>query len=225
MRASDEKKILAEELTPDGEELVLYRLDGSYHLRVGGLELMSSRAHGSEEELARRACAHLAGRRSPRVLIGGLGFGFTLRTALDLLRDDAEVIVCEVFESLLQANQGELGELTNHPLTDPRVQARSADVQTLLGQKGAFDAIILDVDNGPWAFTLRSNGRLYTRQGVARLFESLRRQGTLAIWATEPTPKFERLLETTGFVVHSEQVPALGADGGPAHTIVIARRL
>jgi len=225
MRASDEKKILAEELTPDGEELVLYRLDGSYHLRVGGLELMSSRAHGSEEELARRACAHLATIHSPRVLIGGLGFGYTLRAALDLLPGNAEVIVCEVFESLLQANRAELGELAGHPLADPRVKAHSADVQTLLCEKGAFDAIILDVDNGPWAFTLRSNDRLYTRKGVARLFESLRRQGTLAVWATEATPKFERLLESAGFVVRSGQVPALGADGGPSHTIVIARRL
>jgi len=224
MRASDVKTILAEELTPDGEELILYRLDGSYNLRVGGLELMSSRAHGSEEELARMACANLDDEPAPRVLVGGLGFGYTLRATLDLLPAKGEVVVCEVFDSLLEANRGELGELTLHPLNDPRVTAHSTDVQAMLQTPDSFDAIILDVDNGPWAFTLRSNDRIYTRKGVARLFECLRARGTLAVWSTEKTPRFERLLEATGFEVHSEQVPALGADGGPDHTIVIGRR-
>lgn len=220
----DVSKVLAQQLTPDGEELILMRRAGAYQLRVGGLELMSSHAHGSEEELAQVALGHLESDYPARVLIGGLGFGYTLRATLDRLNDSSRVVVCEVFEMLLEWNRGALGDLADHPLADPRVAVRHDDVQNLLGKAEEFDAIILDVDNGPEAFTLRSNNRLYTRKGIAKLFASLRRPGALAVWSSEEAPRFERRLEAAGFEVRSQPSAALGASGGPDHTIILALR-
>ena len=224
----DVSRVLAQQLTPDGEELILMRRAGAYQLRVGGLELMSSHAHGSEEELARLALEHLdrGGSRQdgPRVLVGGLGFGYTLRATLDHLPANAQVVVCEVFELLLEWNRGVLGELANHPLTDPRVTIFHDDVQNLLGTPKAFDAILLDVDNGPEAFTLRSNNRLYTKKGIAKLFASLRRPGSLAVWSSDEAPRFERRLADVGFEVRSVPSAALGPSGGPDHTIILGLR-
>jgi len=198
---------LARERTPEGDELVLSRRDGAYSLSVGGQELMTSRVHGSEEALARLACAAIAERKTPRVLIGGLGFGYTLRAALDHLPRGAAVTVCEVFASLLNWNRGLLGDLAGRPLEDRRVKAVRADVQTLLDGLERFDAILLDVDNGPEAFTLRSNDSLYTAEGLGRLSRSLTIGGVLAVWSSSPSPEFLRRLKKAGFEAKAENVP------------------
>ena len=214
---------LARERTSDGRELVLSRHDGAYTLSVDGLELMTSRVHGSEETLARRACEAIAERKTPRVLIGGLGFGYTLRAALDHLPKGAAVVVCEVFASLLDWHRSLLADLAGRPLEDRRVTAVRADVQSLLDGRERFDAILLDVDNGPEAFTLRSNGGLYTAEGLARLWRSLTKDGVLAVWSAAPSPEFERRLRKAGFEARTERVSAFG-HGKRRHALFLARR-
>ena len=215
---------LARDTTPEGEELVLLRRDSVYTLRVNGMELMSSRAHGSEEALAKLACDAIARRIQPRVLIGGLGFGYTLRAALDHLPSNAEVILCELFAVLLEWNRGPLGDLAGHPLDDSRVDARNVDVRDALSTSSKYDAIILDVDNGPWGFTLRSNDDLYSQAGIARLSNALTEKGVLAVWSSEPSPEFEKRLSRGGFRVSTETIGARGGNKGPRHTIFIATR-
>jgi spermidine synthase len=200
-------EILARETTPEGDELVLSRRDGTYSLSVGGQELMTSRAHGSEEALARLACEAIAEKRTPRVLVGGLGFGYTLRAALDRLPRGAAVVVCEVFASLLGWNRSLLADLAGRPLEDRRVTAIHADVQTLLDGRQRFDAILLDVDNGPEGFTLRSNDSLYSAEGLARLSRSLTVGGVLAVWSSSASPEFLRRLRKAGFEARTESVP------------------
>jgi spermidine synthase len=202
-------EVLAREKTPEGDELVLSRRDGAYSLSIGGQELMTSRVHGSEEGLARLACAAIAGKKTPRVLVGGLGFGYTLRTALNHLPRGAAVVVCEIFASLLSWNRGLLADLAGRPLEDRRVTAVRADVQTLLDRdnRERFDAILLDVDNGPQAFTLRSNDSLYTLDGLDRLSRSLTAGGVLAVWSSSPSLEFLRRLRKAGFEARTESVP------------------
>lgn len=216
---------LARATTPDGEELLLTRRDGVYLLAVDGLELMSSRSHGSEEAVARLACEGLATKRAPRVLVGGLGFGYTLRAALDLLPADALVLVAELFDAVLEWNRGELGELAGRPLDDPRVRAVCADVATRLDPAVPYDAVILDVDNGPWAFTLRGNERLYGDRGLRRVWRSLAPSGVLTVWSASPDRRFERRLRRAGFSARSERVAARGASRrGRKDVIFVARR-
>ena len=233
--------ILAQDTTPDGKELVLHRRDGIYTLRVDGLELMSSRGHGSEEALARLACEGLSAKRQPRVLVGGLGFGYTLRSALDHLPEDATVVVSEIFGSLLDWHRGlqsrpnrpsrpsrpnslsSLADLAGRPLEDRRVEATQADVWEFLHETSAFDAIILDVDNGPQAFTVESNFRLYQRDGLERLAASLVPGGTLAIWSADEAPGFECRFQGSGFKVSTRRVPARGGSG-LQHTIFLGVR-
>ncbi len=207
---------------PDGAVVVLTRHDGTYRLSLDGQELMSSRQHRSERELARLACEVLQGKPAPRVLIGGLGFGYTLRAALDLLPPGAEVVVAELFGFLVEAHTKELGELAGRPLADPRVRVVVGDVQALLKAGEHFDAILLDVDNGPWAFTQPANASLYSRSGLARLKHCLRTSGVVAIWSAEPSPEFEERLRAAGFTVRAERVPA--REGGRVkHTVFLAR--
>ncbi|MDH3405170.1 MAG: hypothetical protein OES32_18065 [Acidobacteriota bacterium] len=210
--------------TPDGAELILTARDGVFTLRVGGWELMTSRAHGSEEELARLACAAVAGRERPRVLVAGLGFGYTLRAALDHLVADASVTVCEVFDCLLAWNRGDLGVLAGRPLEDRRVRAVHADVIDLLAAADPFDVILLDVDNGPQALTLRGNERLYDRAGATLLRDRLTPGGALAVWSAGPAPVFTGLLGQAGLEVTARKVPLPGAGRGSAHHLLLARR-
>jgi spermidine synthase len=216
-------EVLARATTPDGEELKLWRRDGVWSLDLGGSELMSSRAHGSERALATLACAPLAARARPRVLVGGLGFGYTLRAALDALPAAAEVVVAELFDLVIAANRGEAGALAGRPLDDPRTVLVQSDVHDALA--GApFDAILLDVDNGPEAFTLARNRRLYSEEGLARISRSLAPDGILAVWSAGPDPAFVRRLEQASFAARAET--ARGRDGGRGnrHTIFLARR-
>lgn len=215
---------LARATTPTGEELILYRRQDVYFLRVDGLELMSSRAHGSEESLAQLVCERIAGRHKPTVLLGGLGFGYTLRAALDDLPGDARVVVCELFEMLVDWNRGPLGSLAGRPLDDPRVEVLRRDVWQALQSRAAFDAIVLDVDNGPWAFTVPANARLYSRSGLERIRRCLAPGGLLAVWSCDPSPEFEGRLARAGFAVEAVETAARPGGKGPRHTIFLAAK-
>jgi spermidine synthase len=201
---------LARTLAPDGAELVLTRRDGVYRLMLDGQELMSSRSHGSERALAERACARLAGRPAPRLLIGGLGCGYTLRAALDAAPPEARVVVCEYFGLVVEAHRRWLGALTGNVHEDPRVTIVEADLLRLLPTREAFDAILLDIDNGPWGFTLPGNGELYSSAGLARLHASLGPGGLLALWSAEPCPEFTVRLDRAGFEASCERADSHG---------------
>lgn len=200
---------LAATRTPDGGELVLYQHDRDFHIEVNGQDLMQSRHHESELELARLGCAHLAGRPAPAVLVGGLGMGYTLRQTLDLLPPGGKVVVGELLEAVVAWNREFLGGLNNQPLADPRVELRTGDIVKLIaGSKNQFDTILLDVDNGPRAMTDRGNFRLYGYAGVTACRAALREQGCLAVWSAEPSKDYEQLLVSCGFQVRRYRVPA-----------------
>jgi spermidine synthase len=207
----------------DGTELVLYHRDGVYQIRVNGLELMSSRAHGSEEALARLACSGLHS-RTPKILVGGLGIGYTLRAALDQVPAGAEVIVAEVFPAVVEWCRGPLAELARRPLDDPRVSVEVADVCAVLSRsRGRFDVILLDVDNGPDALTLAANDRLYQQQGIGTICRALKTGGVVAVWSAEPDRGFVRRLRRAGLKVHCQTVRAR-ATSGPRHTVFLGQK-
>lgn len=200
---------LAATRTPDGSELVLYQHDRDFYIEVNGQDLMQSRHHESELALARLGCAHLAGRKAPSVLVGGLGMGYTLRQTLDLLGPDGRVVVGELLGGVIDWNRDFLGILNNHPLTDPRVEVRNGDIVKLIAAaKNKFDAILLDVDNGPRAMTDDGNSRLYGYAGIAACRSALRDRGCLAVWSAEPSKDYEQLLVSCGFLVCRYRVPA-----------------
>lgn len=183
---------------------------------------MSSRIHGSEMALASLGCARASTIGRPQVLVGGLGMGFTLRAALDALPTDAEVLVSELVPEVVEWNRGELGALTQHPLNDPRVRVEVGDVVVVLrSNPGRFDAVLLDVDNGPTAMTDASNARLYGSHGLVRAREALRPGGVLAVWSATEDRGFERRLQTAGFSVRAERVRSRQKSGA-RHTIWVA---
>ncbi len=213
---------LSKARAPDGAELVLCRRGDEVAIRIGGRDLMSSRMHGSEEELARRACAGLAG--GTRVLIGGLGLGYTLRAALDALPADAQVIVAELVAAVVDWNRGPLAALAGRPLADPRVTVEVADVGAVIRRPGKrWDAILLDVDNGPAALTRRANQALYGATGVAVAKAALRPGGLLAVWSASADDGFSARLRRAGFEVAVESAAARGKLGGARHTLFLAR--
>jgi len=200
---------LATARTPNGGEMVLYRHDRDFSIRVDDKELMNSRQHESELGLARLGCAALVGQRTPSVLIGGLGLGYTLRQALDLLGPRAEVVVGELLVAVVEWNREFLGELNGHPLEDGRVVLRTGDVVELIQcSRSRFDAILLDIDNGPSAMTDSENRRLYGRSGIRACRRALREQGCLALWSSDPSKSFEQLLMSCDFHVRRYRVPA-----------------
>lgn len=208
----------------DGTELVLYHRDGVFQIRVDGWELVSSRAHGSEAALASLSCAALGSRSAPRVLIGGLGMGYTLRAALDALPAEASVIVVELFGAVVDWNRGVLGSLARHPLLDPRTTVEVADVFTHLGRSAEpFDAILLDVDNGPACLTLAYNARLYSASGLARARRALRPDGVLAVWSPSPDGALVERAKRPGFSVTVHEIPARDAAQDPRHAIILGR--
>jgi len=215
---------LGQATTPDGGEIVLYERDGSYFIRVNGLELMTSRAHGSEEDLARLTVAQVK-RKKPKVLVGGLGMGFTLRAVLDAVPSLAKVMVAEILPAVVSWNRKALAHLAGEPLQDPRVAVVERDVAEIIAAgPAAFDAILLDVDNGPEAFTVAENERLYGPSGLAAIHRCLRSGGVLGVWSADPDKAFERRLAKAGFKVSTETVPARRGGKGPKHTIFIATR-
>lgn len=212
-------------VAPDGTELVLYRRGQEFHVRVDGLELVTSRGHGSEEALARLALAEIGPRRAPRILIGGLGFGYTLRAALDALPANARVWVSEIFPAVVEWNRGDVGRLAGRPLADPRVTVLEGDVREHLRSPGEpFDAVLLDVDNGPGFTTLDANRGLYSAGGLTEIGEALEADGVLAVWSANPDPVLLERFRGLGWRARAETVPALSDGTGPEHTIFLARR-
>lgn len=218
-------EILGETLAPDGAILRLTRRDTEYIILASGRSLMSSRMHGSEEALATFGCKQARTLEAPCVLIGGLGMGFTLRATLDLLPPDATVVVAEMVADVVEWNRGPLGPLAGHPLKDKRVRIEVGDVAaTLKSSHGKFDAVLLDVDNGPTAFTASENGWLYSDRGIAAAYATLKMGGMLAVWSAREDRKFEQRLRYGRFAVQVEHVRARLKKGGPRHVIFLGHK-
>jgi spermidine synthase len=210
-------------ITPDGGEMILYQHDRDFSIKINGHELMNSRQHESEMELARLGCAHLSGRSTPRVLIGGLGMGYTLRQTLDLLGPDAAVIVSELLPIVVDWNREFLGELNGQPLEDKRTEIIPGDIYQLLSQsKKKFDAILLDIDNGPSAIVDSGNQRLYGPVGIQTCRRALSKNGCLAIWSGMPSKAFEQVLMSCGFHVRRYKLPAHSRRSKPSLIVWVA---
>lgn len=209
----------------NGGELRLYRRGDEFSIKLSGRgELMNSRMHGSEDALAEQTCTRLAERVDPRLLIGGLGMGFTLAAALRHLGEQGRVEIAELLPAVVAWNRGPLGELAGHPLQDPRVTVRAGDVARILkaGQP-VYDAILLDVDNGPEGLTRKENDWLYGMDGLNAACASLRPRGVLAVWSAGPDQDFLQRLRKTGFEVDEVSVRTRGSKGA-RHIIWFARR-
>jgi spermidine synthase len=207
--------------TPEGGAITLCQRGEELVIRAEGKDLMSSRMHGSEEAMAELVRTDRPG---ARVLVGGLGMGFTLRAALDTLPTGGRVAVAELFDAVVEWNRGPLGHLAGHPLDDPRTDVIMGDVtHTLQANPGAWDIILLDVDNGPSGFSQASNDGLYTLSGLNRTRMALRKGGTLAVWSAYEDRDFERRMSKAGFRTGVHRVRARGAAGGPRHLIYVGR--
>jgi len=209
---------------PDGGELKLARRGDEFSIRLGGNELMNSRLSGSEEALATLACAKLSGRPAPRVLIGGLGMGFTLRAALPLLPADAQVVVAELLPAVVDWARGSMAPLFGACLDDPRVRVEVQDVARLMGSgAGAaslpWDAILLDVDNGPDGLTQAANDGLYGAAGLAVARRALGAGGVFAVWSEKPDDAFAKRFARAGFAVEDHRVHAHCGRSGRRHAV------
>jgi spermidine synthase len=203
--------------------MLLYQHDRDFLIVLDGEDLMLSRHHESELELARLGCAHLAGRKAPSVLIGGLGMGYTLRQALDMLSPDAEVVVGELLGAVVQWNREFLGKLNGQPLVDARVALETGNIIELVSRsKGRFDAILLDVDNGPSAMTYSGNRRLYDYEGIMTCRRALRKKGCLAVWSAGPSKAYEQLLIRCGFHVRRYRASAYKGSKSQSRFIWVA---
>ena len=218
------RELLASTTTPDGMRMTLSLHAGDYNIEVDGRGLMSTRAPGSEKALADLAAQQLTDNSHPRVLVGGLGLGFTLGAALDVLPLGASVVVVEFFEAVVDWNRKFGFESATDRLADPRVVVEVTDVVDYLREvKRPFDAILLDVDNGPDAWCLESNERLYDRPGLIRIQRALQPGGLLAVWSAKGSSVFENRLAAVGFAVRSETVRSRGRKG-ERHTIFLGTR-
>lgn len=215
---------LGEARTPDGTRIELLRHDGAYLIRADGVELMSTRRHLSEDRLAELACVPIREHPRARVLIGGLGLGFTLREAMRHLAADAEIVVAELLEAVIEWNADPAFELSAEAMRDPRVRIVRDDVSNVLrAERGGFDAIMLDTDNGPEAMIMSENARLYAAAGIATTIAALRPGGVIAYWSVGDDPDFVAALERAGLAVTRHRVRA-HATAGPMHTLYVARR-
>ena len=213
------------EVPGDGGELRLLRRGAEFSIRLGHNELMNSRVRGSEEALAKIAIAKIGEHTRPRILIGGLGMGFTLRAALRVIGPEARVVVAELVPAVVAWNRGWLASVADHSLADARVSIREEDVASLIrSERSAYDAILLDVDNGPEALTRKANDRLYDLDGLGAAYVALRPSGVLAAWSAGPDGNFTRRLRKAGFEVNEVRVRARGASGGARQIIWIAVR-
>lgn len=204
--------------TPQDTELSLWQRDTEIVIRADGRDLMSNRMHGSEEQMASLSRAT---RHGAKVLVGGLGMGYTLRAALEANKS-CRVTVVELSEAVVAWNRGPLGHLAGNPLDDPRTELIIGDVgDTLIATPGKWDAILLDVDNGPSAFTQPANERLYGVPGLNRARMALRQPGTLVVWSAYEDREFERRLGKAGMRVRVARVRARGGSGGPKHVIFV----
>ncbi|CDM62933.1 MULTISPECIES: spermidine synthase [Rhizobium] len=204
-------------------ELRLKRRGSEFSIMLGSNELMNNRLSGSEEALATLSHEKIKGRARPNVLIGGLGMGFTLRAALSVLPQESSIIVAELVPAVVQWARGPMSEVFQGCLDDPRVAIHQGDVGELVRQsKTQFDAILLDVDNGPDGLTRRSNDRLYDFAGLRAARDALRPGGVLAVWSSGPDAGFTRRLGDCGLDVETVNTRANGKRGGARHVIWLA---
>ena len=217
---------LATATTPGGDPLRLLRRGDEFSIRLqGGNELMNSRLGGSEEDLATLALERVAGRSAPRALIGGLGMGFTLRAAQAVLPPDVRIIVSEIVPDLVGWAGQHMAAVFGDCLSDPRVEVRTGDVGAVIREAaGTFDAILLDVDNGPDGLTRSGNDSLYREDGLHSARRALTPGGVLAVWSAAPNPAFTKRLSRCGFDVSTHTVRAGRTKTGTRHTIWIAVR-
>lgn len=215
-------EFIGETISADGTVIKLVCRNAEYFILADGAPLMSSRMHGSEEVLATFACEKFRSHPRPSVLIGGLGMGFTLRATLDMLSPNASVVVSELLPAVVEWNRGPLGPLAGDPLNDKRVRLATEDVNlTLRSNPGVFDAVLLDVDNGPAEFTVANNAALYDSGGLAGARAALKDDGVLAIWAAHEDEKFAKRLRQSGFAVQVRRVRAHARKKGSRHTIFL----
>lgn len=218
-------ELLDEARAPDGTVLKLVQRGEEYVILADGAPLMSSRMHGSEDALATLTHEYWRSSVRPSVLIGGLGLGFTLRATLNLLPRVGTVVVSELVPAVVEWNRGMLGALAGHPLQDARAQVLTEDVvSTIRSSVSRFDAVLLDVDNGPAAFTVATNSALYDERGVAAVHSALKRGGTLAVWATQDDAKFMQRLRRGGFDASVRRVRATSHRRGSRHFIFLAKK-
>lgn len=216
---------LDETTAPDGTVLTLFRHDGAYVIHAGGIELMSTRRHHSERRLAELVCTPLREVAGARVLVGGLGLGFTLRAALGALADDAQVTVVELLEAVIRWNAHHGYGLSGDALGDPRVTLIRDDVARVLdASPGAWDGIMLDVDNGADPLTTARNARLYDDAGLRTAVAALRPGGRIAYWSSDPDRAFARAMRRAGLEVEEVEARAR-ATGGPRHVIYVGRHV
>ncbi len=202
------------EIPGESKKLSLYRRGSEFSISIGGHELMNSRVNGSEKALAELACQKLSDRARANVLIGGLGMGFTLATALEEIGPASKVVVAEFVPGVIEWGRGPLAGLAGDALKDRRVTVREIDVAEILFEKPeAYDAIILDVDNGPSGLTRKDNDRLYSMEGLFMAFSALRSRGVLAVWSAGTDPAFSKRLRKAGFEVDERRVRANGTRG------------
>jgi spermidine synthase len=215
--------IVEQTLTLDGKTIALVEHDGAYSIRIDSEELVSTRRHASEERIAELACAHLKTRRGARVLVGGLGMGFTLKAALAALPSDAVVVTAEILQAVIAWNQNPALPLAAMALEDPRVTILQQDViEVIRAAPGVFDSIILDVDNGPAAMTTRGNARLYDQSGIRLTRRALKPGGCAAFWSAVPDTEFERQLAHAGFTVEVQRCRS-HVNSGRRDTVFLGR--
>ena len=220
------RETLATAQIPGGETLTLVSHGRDFIIMLGREELMGTRMRFSEEQLAKLTLAQLKA-RAPNVLIGGYGMGFTYRAALQELGAEGRVTVCEVVPDILAWARGPLAELTGRTLEDPRGSVVLGDVAKWIDAAAGgprYDAILLDVDNGPDGLVRADNDRLYSRTGLAKARDALEPGGVLAVWSAAPDPEFTRRLKSAGFAVEAREVRARPNNKGPRHTIWFATK-
>jgi spermidine synthase len=212
---------------PGGDgELRLMRRGAEFAITLGQNQLMNSRLSGSEQALATIACGRIKSLERPHLLIGGLGMGFTLRAALAVLGTGARIVVAELIPAVITWARGPMAEIFGDSLTDPRVSVREADVAELIRSRAsAYDAILLDVDNGPDALARDANNALYDLKGLRAAYAALCPSGVLAVWSSGPDLKFTKRLRDAGFGVEEVKVRANGSRGGARQIIWIATRV
>lgn len=218
------RELIGEAQVSGGPPLRLIRHDTAFIIMLERNELMSSRMSGSEKALGVMTCQRLGSRPAPRLLIGGYGMGFTLRAVLAELGADASVVVAELVPEIIDWARGPMQAMTDGCLDDPRVQIRLGDVAAAIRiGKGEYDAILLDVDNGPDGLTRQANDGLYSARGLATARAALRPGGVLAVWSAGADPAFTRRLAQAGFAVDEVRVRARENGKGPTHVIWFAK--
>lgn len=209
----------------DGGEVTLLKRGVEFSIRTAGRELMNSRRHASEDALAELTCGRMTQKSGIKILIGGLGMGYTLAAALAQSEPDTKITLCELIPALVRWNREELGHLAGTPLDDPRISVRVEDVCDVIGKSRAYwDAIVLDVDNGPDGLTRKSNDRLYSISGLQRAFCALSSGGILSVWSSGRDDVFTSRLKQAGFKTETVMVRACKSRKGSRHTIWLAEK-